>query len=167
MMQDFFSLLKRLNKEGVNFVIIGGFAGIIHGCTFVTQDIDLCCEFTVENLLRLQNSIADLNPVHRMASKKTPLTLTADNYKDYKNLYLDTEFGQLDCLDSVDGIGNFEKVLQAGDEVKVEEMKFNVLTVEALIKAKKALNRPHDREAIIQLEAMNKIKKDSGSTSGA
>jgi len=35
---DFINLLKRLVDNGVEFVISGGFAGIIHGCTYVTQD---------------------------------------------------------------------------------------------------------------------------------
>jgi len=160
MTQNFLSLLFRLNKENVKFVIIGGFAGIVHGCTFVTQDIDICCEFTTENLLSLQNALADIHPVHRMTPKRQKLELTTENCKDYKNLYLDTDLGQLDCIGSVQGVGDFKKAIESSQIIDVENHKLNVLRIETLIETKKATNRPHDKEAIIQLEAMREIKKD-------
>lgn len=159
MINDFLSLLVRLDQAEVKFVIIGGFAGVVHGCTLVTQDIDICCQFTEENLLRLQDAISDLNPVHRMTPKRIELDLNNNNCKDFKNLYLDTELGQLDCISSVKGIGNFEKVLQASQTLEVENCKFNVLRIDALIDTKKAMDRPRDREAIVQLETMQKIDK--------
>jgi len=162
MTQDFLSLLFRLNKEDVKFVIIGGFAGVVHGCTFVTQDIEVCYESTTENLLRLQNALADIHPVHRMTPERLKLELTRENCKDYKNLYLDTDIGQLDCISFVQGIGDFKKALQSSQVIEVENHKFNVLRIEALIEARKALNRPRDREAIIQLEAIKKIKDNFG-----
>lgn len=158
MTKDFLSLLTRLNKEGVKFVIIGGFAGVVHGCTLVTQDIDICCEFTAENLLLLQKAVADLNPLHRMTTGRVKLDLTKENCTDYKNLYLDTDLGQLDCVSFVDGIGDFEKVAKFSRVIEAEQLKFCVLTIDALIEAKKAMNRPRDTEAIIQLEAAKKLK---------
>ena len=95
-MDNFLDLLKLLRKANVNFVIIGGFASAAHGCTNVTQDIDICCDFSTANLLRLQQALADINPVHRMAAKKLKLELTEDNCGNFNNLYLDTDLGQLD-----------------------------------------------------------------------
>jgi len=158
MTKDFLSLLTRLNKEGVKFVIIGGFAGVVHGCTLVTQDIDICCKFTVENLLLLQKAISDLNPVHRITAGRVKLDLTKENCKDYKNLYLDTDLGQLDCVGFVDGIGDFEKVAKFMQVIEFEKLEFRVLSIDALIEAKKAMNRPRDAEAIIQLKAAKKLK---------
>jgi hypothetical protein len=160
MTKDFISLLTRLNKEGVKFVIIGGFAGVVHGCTIVTQDIDICCEFTPENLFLLQKAIADLNPVHRMTDGRVKLDLTEENCKDYKNLYLDTDLSPLDCLSFVDGIGDFEKVTKFSQVIEVEKLKLHVLAIDALIEAKKAMNRPRDAEAIIQLEAAKKLRSN-------
>ncbi len=158
MTKDFLSLLTRLNKEGVKFVIIGGFAGVVHGCTLVTQDIDICCEFTAENLLLLQKAVADLNPVHRMTAGRVKLDLTKESCRDYKNLYLDTDLGQLDCVSFVDGIGDFEKVAKFIQVIEFEKLEFRVLSIDALIEAKKAMNRPRDIEAIIQLKAAKKLK---------
>jgi hypothetical protein len=38
-------------------------------------------------------------------------------------------------------------------------MKMRVLSVDALIKAKKAMNRFRDKEAVLQLEAIKKLRK--------
>ena len=156
---DFFDLLKRLVEAGVDFVIVGGFAGIVHGCTFVTQDIDICCDFSADNLLKLQDALFDLNPVHRMTPNRQKFRLTKESSGHFKNLYLDNDIGQLDCLGSIDGLGDYHKVKAASVSVEVEDVQLNVLSFDALIKAKKAMNRPRDKEVIAQLEAIKKLKE--------
>jgi hypothetical protein len=158
MTDDFINLLERLVRTDVDFVVVGGFAGIIHGCTYVTQDIDICCDFSPANLLALQNAISKLHPVHRMTPKRKKLELTEENSKRFKNLYLDTDIGQLDCVSFVDGLGDYQKVKRASKLVKLRHAKLRVLSLDALIKAKKAMNRPRDKEALLQLKALKKLK---------
>ena len=156
MSADFIDLLIRLAENEVEFVLIGGFAGVVYGCTYVTQDIDICCDFSTDNLKKLYTAIKDVKPVHRMTPKRLKFKLSDTQSGSLKNLYLDTDIGQLDCLGSVAGLGDFNKVKEASRLVKVERTIFRVLDLDALIEAKKAMNRPRDREALIQLE---KIKK--------
>jgi len=155
---DFVNLLERLAKAGVDFVIIGGFAGVVHGCTYVTQDVDICCDFSAANLLALQKAISDLGPVHRMTPGRKKLQLTEQTCGQFKNLYLDTKIGQLDCLSFIDGLGDYDQVKRASRLIEVENIKMCVMSLEALIKTKRAMNRPRDREAILQLEAIKKLK---------
>jgi hypothetical protein len=162
MISDLYSLLERLSKAGVDFVLIGGFAGVIHGCTMVTEDIDICCDFRPANLLKLQKALADLHPVHRMTPNKIPLVLTEENCKDLKNLYLDTDIGQLDCISFVQGIGHFENVKAQSRPVAVGGAGHLVLNIDALIQAKKSMNRPRDTEAVIQLESIRELHKKKG-----
>jgi len=159
---DFLNLLERLVNAGVDFVIVGGFAGVVHGCTYVTQDIDICCDFSVANLLALQKAISDLHPVHRMTPKRKKLRLTEQTCGQFKNLYLDTDIGQLDCLSLIDGVGDFQQVKKASELVKVEDIQMFVLSLDALIKTKKTMKRPRDKEAILQLEAIRKLKSPKG-----
>ena len=161
MTQDFLTLLSKLNHCQVRFVIIGGFAGVVYGATAaVTQGFEICCEFTTENLLRLQEALAEFHLVHRMTPGRVKLELTEQNCKDFNNLYLDTDLGQLDCIGYVKGVGDFNSCLQASRVIEVDDEKFNVLTIEALIQAKEAMNRPRDKETIIQLEAIRKAGRD-------
>lgn len=163
MKDDFFTLLKRLSAGGVEFVIIGGFAGIAHGCSYVTQDIDICLYFNSDNLLRLQKSLADLHPVHRMTPAKIKLELNKENCKQYKNLYLDTDIGQLDCISFVEGIGGFQPAKSKSIIIQIEDLKLQVLDIDALIESKKTMNRQKDKEALMQLKAIKNLKQDSSS----
>lgn len=158
MSSNFSNLLERLVKAGVDFIIVGGFAGVVHGCTYVTQDVDICCDFSTANLLALQTALSDLDPVHRMTPGRKKLKLTEQTSGQFKNLYLDTKIGQLDCLSLIDGLGDYDKVKRASTLVQVEDMKISILSLDALIKTKRAMNRPRDKEAVLQLEAIKKLK---------
>ena len=159
MSSDFFNLLERLVNAGVDFVIIGGFAGVVHGCTNVTQDIDICCDFKPATLLALQKAISDLHPVHRMTPGRKKLRLTEEACGQFKNLYLDTDIGQLDCLSFIDGLGDYSEVRRESELIEVEKMKMRVLCLDALIKTKKCMNRLRDKEAVLQLEAIKRLSK--------
>jgi hypothetical protein len=161
MTDDFINLLERLVEAGVDFVVVGGFAGIVHGCTYVTQDVDICCDFSPVNLLALQKAVSNLHPVHRMTPKRKKLELTEKNCEQFKNLYLDTDIGQLDCVSFISGLGDYQKVRRISELVKVRDTKLRVLSLKALIKAKKAMNRPRDKQAILQLEAIKKAERQT------
>ena len=40
------ALLQRLMEQKVEFVIIGGVCGVLHGIGIVTIDLDICCRFS-------------------------------------------------------------------------------------------------------------------------
>lgn len=46
-------LLEVLARHGVRHVLIGGFAGVIHGSPYVTTDVDVVPDPAAENLARL------------------------------------------------------------------------------------------------------------------
>lgn len=159
MKDEFINLIDRLRNHNVEFVIIGGLAGIIHGSTRTTQDIDICCKFSPENLRKLFDAVKDEHPVHRMNPKHPVLILNDDIIKNFKNLYLDTDIGQLDCLGEVQGIGQFDEVLNNSITIDIDKKTYKVLSLDALIKSKKALNRAQDKQDILQLEAIKQAKK--------
>jgi hypothetical protein len=159
MSRDFIGLLDRFTKAGVGFVIVGGFAGTVYGCALVTQDVDICLDFSPANLLALQKTIRDLHPVHRMTPGRKKFELTEKNCGDFKNLYLDTDMGRLDCLGQIQGIGDYQKVKEVSIVLETGGVHLRVLSIDALIESKKAMNRPRDRQAIIELEAIKKLRK--------
>ena len=160
MSETYLDLLDRLVKYNVRFVLIGGYACIVHGGTLNTVDVDVCCDFSPENLLRLQQAITDLHPVHRMTPQRLPLALTSENCIVLKNLYLDTDLGQLDCISSVQGVGDFDQVNKRCETIEVEQVQLKVLNRDAIIESKKAMNRPRDREAVRELEAIKKMDNE-------
>jgi len=116
------NLLGRLVNNGVDFVIVGDWAALVHGCTYVNQWIEICCDFSPANLLALQKAISDLDPVHRMTPNRKKLKLTDKTCAQFKNLYLDTKNGQLDCLSFIDGLGDYSRAKQESEFIEVEDM---------------------------------------------
>lgn len=155
-MDDLTDIIGKLLVAEVDFVLIGGLAAVTHGSSMMTQDIDICCDFSTGNLLRLQSALEGLNPVHRMTTNLVPLNLTEDNTNNLKNLYLETNIGQLDCLGEVLGLGNFETVKQYSEIVTIDGLSCRILRIEALITAKKAMGRSKDIETVRQLEVIQK-----------
>jgi hypothetical protein len=157
--QDDRALLVRLSQCQAEFVVIGGICGVFHGVPLVTLDLDLCCPFTRDNLLRIQSSIQDLHPFHRMTPNKMPLQITDDLASRLKNLYLQTDLGVLDCLSEVKGIGDYASVLERSVAYRSSFGDVRMLNIDALITAKRAMGRQRDLEAVRLLEA---IKEKNG-----
>lgn len=155
-MQNLSELLRRLIAAEVEFVLVGGFAAVAHGVTLVTRDVDICCRFTEANLMRIQKAFADLHPVHR-SRPDLPLGLTPEQCAGFKNLYLKTDLGVVDCLGEVLGVGDFDAVSKHGVEVELPGGKCRVLDLDALIRAKEAMDRDHDRITVKHLKEIQKI----------
>src|SRR5688572_14496530 len=99
-MQNLAELTRRLIAAQVEFVLVGGFAAIAHGVLRTTRDVDICCRFSEENLMRIQQAVADLHPVHN-PRRDLPLELTPALCASLSNLYLKTDLGILDCLSEI------------------------------------------------------------------
>ena len=153
-------LLIRLAQADFPFVVVGGYAAYAHGATLVTQDLDVCCEFTEDSLKRLSTALGDLHPVHRMRPDRLPLDIWPGMSANLHNLYLDTDAGQLDLLGEVKGIGGYQEALQHSVEVCVDECRIRLLSLSAMIRAKEAMNRDRDREAVRQLRFIQEQGRD-------
>ena len=152
--QDDQALLSRLKQHAVEFVIIGGVCGVMHGVPLVTKDLDICCRFSPENLYRIQASVKDLHSYHRLAANRLPLELTDELCSRLKNLYLQTDLGKLDCLGEVAGVGSYEQALKRSVSYRLSYGEFRILDIDALIAAKEAVGRDRDREAVRYLVAI-------------
>ncbi len=147
-------LLKRLADRGTHFVVIGGMAGTLHGCSMVTEDLDVCAPLDSENLPRILAALGDLHPAFRMRPDRPPLPADPARLAGFKNLYLATDLGQLDILDEVSGIGGFEEVAKHAVEIRIDNVTCKVLDLETVIRSKRALGRPRDLQAALELEAI-------------
>jgi hypothetical protein len=151
-------LVQLLITARVEFVLVGGFAAIAHGASLMTQVVDVCCRFTPDNVRAIHAAVADLHPVHRMTPQKLPSVWSVELCVGLKNLYLDTDFGPLDCLSSVLGVGEFEEVKRRSIEIPTPTGSCLLLDIDALIDAKFATNRTRDRMTILQLKAIKERK---------
>src|SRR5688572_7004297 len=155
-MQHLSELVRRLIAGHVEFVLVGGFAAVAHGVMLVTRDVDICCRFSESNLMRIQTALADVNAVHR-SRPDLPLALTPDQCASLKNLYLKTDLGVLDCLGEVLGVGGYDAVVVHSVEVELPVGRCRVIDIDALIQAKEAMGRDHDRITVKHLKEIKKL----------
>jgi len=147
-------LLQRLADAGPEFVVIGGYAAVLHGSSYVTNDLDLCMVLSRENVARLRLALADLNPVHRLTHKKLSFTKFPPADQDVSNLYLETDGGVVDVLGSVLGVGDFPSLRQHAIEVLLFGRRCWVMSLEDLIRSKEALGREKDLLTAKELRAI-------------
>lgn len=154
MAQNDQALLVRLQDSGLEFVVIGGLCVVYHGVPVATFDLDICCPFGEENVLKIESAVKDLNPVHRLTANKLPLEQTRSSFNDLKNVYLQTDLGKLDCLSQVTGLGSYEQVLKQSIMHSMSFGQFRMLNLDALITAKTAAGRQKDLDAVRLLQAV-------------
>jgi hypothetical protein len=159
MLQNDKALLSRLKEQNVEFVIIGGVCGVLHGASLVTLDLDICCRFTRDNLRRIETAVKDLHPRHRLTANKLPFELTDDLCDTLKNLYLNTDLGILDCLSEVLGVGGYEEVFKRSVSHTLSYGEFRMLNLDALIDSKLATGREKDLSAVRLFQAIKERKE--------
>ncbi len=147
-------ILRRLHDRHVEFVVVGGMAGIIHGSSIVTEDLGICAPFTAQNLSRLLAALQDSNPRHRMPAHRPPISNDPQTLATFTNLYIQSDLGQLDVLSTIDDVGSYEQVRIHSTVVDLGGLSLRVLNLDALIRAKAAISRPKDRQALAELKAL-------------
>ena len=77
-MTDFRGLLGTLALHRVEYIVIGGAAGIAHGSARLTQDLDIVYRRTPDNLINLSAALAGLSPYLRGAPAGLPFLWDAE-----------------------------------------------------------------------------------------
>lgn len=147
-------LIVRLCDADIDFVIVGGFAGILHGSALVTRDLDVCAVLSRENVAKLRDVLRDLNPTHRQTPQRLSFLDTPSADVEVKNLYLGTTLGQVDLLSSITGVGDYARVRESSVEIELFGRRCRVISIEDLIRAKEALARPKDLLAAQELRGI-------------
>jgi predicted nucleotidyltransferase len=131
-------LLQRLADAGVEFVVIGGYAAVIHGSAYLTNDVDVCAVLSSDNVEKIRLSFLD----HPASGQ------------DLRNLYLETEGGIVDILSSVLGVGDFARLRERAVTATIFGREVSVISIDDLISAKEAVGREKDRLTVKELRAI-------------
>jgi len=133
-LEDLVSLCKALNAENVRYVLIGGFAVILHGFVRATKDIDLLVDASPENVQRLKRAMATL-PDNAIE------LITDDEIERYEVVRVADEI-VVDLMKSAGGI-RYDQAAQRIDTIALEGIEIPVADKELLIQTKQTV-RPSD-----------------------
>lgn len=153
-MIDFEQMLPLLADAGVEFVIVGGLAAIIHGSARATFDLDICYSREAANIERLAATVTSLSPALRGAPEGLPFRFDAATIRKGLNFTLTTHLGDIDLLGEVSGVGGYDEAFSASLPVQMFGHEFHVLTLDSLIASKQAAGRPKDLTDLHTLEAL-------------
>lgn len=153
-MTDLNRLLRRLCDADVEFIIVGGFAAMLHGSTLLTRDLDVCAVLSSANVEKLRDVLRDLHPTHRLTPQRLSFLDNPAPGVSVQNLYLETELGSVDISTSILGVGDFKRVYASSMEIDLFGRRCRVMSLEDLIQAKEALGREKDPFSARELRAL-------------
>jgi hypothetical protein len=146
-----------LDEEGVEFVIVGGFAAVIHGSSLPTRDIDIVPSRSSENLERLARALDRLGAMLRTDADPVPTRLDAAFLAEMPSmLNLVTDHGEVDLTFVPAGrAGGFEGWRTGATTERIGEgLTVLVGSLDDIIDSKRAADRPKDRSALPYLESL-------------
>ncbi len=145
------ALITSLVAAGVESVLIGGIAASVHQVSWATFDLDLVIAVDAVNLDRLAGCLVEVEA--EMATfHQPPILPTIDRLRSATGpILLRTKFGRLDLLKEAGG-ETFASLCNDAIDASVGGHRVRVASLPALIRMKRAANRPKDQPAIVALE---------------
>jgi hypothetical protein len=140
-------ILRVLNKHGVRYVVIGGFAATIYGSGFVTTDIDITPERGAENLERLSAALRELNARIRVEGYPDGLRFdhSGESLGRVDLLNLVTDEGDLDLSFVPAGTAGYSDLRTHAVTVRLVDLAVPVASLADVIRSKEAAGRPKDQ----------------------
>ncbi|MFT4287673.1 hypothetical protein [Nocardioides sp.] len=147
---DLARLLGVLESHGVDYVLIGGLAAVVHGSPFPTEDADITPAVVPDNLSRLSEALREL--AARIRTDAAPDGLPFDH--DGESLVaarvwnLTTDAGDLDISFVPDGTTGFDDLKRDAESMTLYGATVRIASLADVIRSKQAANRPKDQRAL-------------------
>lgn len=142
---DFQDFIKALNQAEVRYILVGGYAVILHGYNRTTGDLDIWVDPTKENYQYLQKAF------HLFGMPLFDMTI--DNFLHNKEFDVFT-FGvppvSIDIMLSVKGL-NFDEAYSLSEWRTIEGVSVYLINKASLLEAKRAAARFRDMDDIDHL----------------
>jgi predicted nucleotidyltransferase len=143
MEDEYLSFIQLLNEHQVEYIVLGGYAVIVHGYIRTTGDVDILINTTEQNadkmlmvMLKFGYDVYDFELKDFM---QKPGCISLDRYN-----------GKIEILTSTLGV-TFEECFAKKFVVETQGIPINFISLTDLIKNKQAVGRPKDLEDIKNL----------------
>lgn len=153
-MTDYGKILQVLVSAGVEFIIVGGAAATAHGSSRLTEDLDIVYSRGDDNIKRLAEALAPLQPKLRGGPQDLPFRWDERSVKSGLNFSLLTSAGALDLFGEIILGESFEQLFPDSVKLNIFGNECLCLGLKRLIEVKRAAARPKDFEAIAELEVI-------------
>lgn len=143
------AILRVLHAHGVDFVVIGGYAAVIHGSPILTNDVDVTPERDPANLERLSKALRELDAKVR-AEGLDPMPFSHDGASlaraDVWNLT--TTYGDLDVTFTPSGTTGYDDLRRDAVQITLRGTPVLLASLADIVRSKGAAGRDKDRRAL-------------------
>lgn len=157
---EFDRVLRSLIENQVEFVIVGLTAAIAQGAPLGTVDLDICYQRTQDNADRLATALKPFHPRPRGAPEGLPLKLDSKTIMMGSNFTFVTDAGDVDILGHISGVGEYQDMRQNAVETEAFGLSLLVMSLEDVIKSKKAAGRKKDKAQLPVLEETLRLRRE-------
>jgi transcriptional regulator with XRE-family HTH domain len=147
-------LLGSLVRHGVDFVVVGGVAGWIHGSAYPTYDLDVAYARDRGNLERLASALVDVRARWRGGPPDLPIQLDAAMLHNGTNFTFETPFGRFDVLGELSGVRDYEELRREARIESYDGLDIRVASIDHLIAMKRAAGRTKDKLMVLEYVAI-------------
>ena len=151
---DLEALLGELAAAGVEFIVVGGAAAVIHGAPVTTQDLDIVPRQHPGDVERLLSVLSRLDTRFRPVHPGRDLAPTEQHVAGRGQLNLITRLGPLDVLLRLHDARGYDELLAHSREVDASGLRVRVLDLATLIEIKRATGRARDALVVPLLLAL-------------
>jgi hypothetical protein len=156
---DLEALVQALVDAGVEFIVIGGAAAVLHGAPTTTQDLDIVHRRTADNVDRLA-AVLDRLGAHVREPGDRRLQVTAAALAGPGQHNLTTDLGPLDPLGTLHDGRGYDELVSKSVLMEDGTLRIRVLDLDSLIDIKSSTGRQKDRLMLPILLALR--SKDDG-----
>jgi predicted nucleotidyltransferase len=148
----FLEVIDALEKEKVDYILIGDFAVILYGLPRATQDIDFFIKHQKENIEKLQKAL------HDVFKNKDIYEITFNELQEYSVIRYGSDEGfSIDIISKIGTTFSYEDL--QFETINIEGHKIKIATVETLSKLKEKTYRAIDKSDLIFLKQLLDSKK--------
>jgi len=134
--RDFKEFMKSLNSNGVEYLLIGGYAVSIYGYVRATNDLDIWVNVSPENAVRINRALGEFG--FRAAGLTADLFLARDNV-----VRIGVPPIRIEILTSISGV-EFEACYAEKKLIQIEDLVVPVISLARLRENKAASGRAKD-----------------------
>ncbi len=150
-------LLRHLVRRGVDFVVVGGIAMVIHGSARLTQDLDICFATDDANLGVLGAALSEVGAKLRGIAEEVPFVPDNRALRQLSIMTLETRHGPLHLLREPSGAPPYEELRRRATRVEIDGMAVLVASLEDLAAMKRAAGRPKDHLDLEEIEVIKRL----------
>ena len=145
---DYTDMLKCLNKAGVDYIMVGGWAVNMYGYIRATVDLDIWILANIENARKVYAALVEFGaPVAEMKP---------DDFAEYGMIFqIGVAPCRIDIISKISGVAYLDAV-QRAVPTTIDGVSVRIISLEDLIANKKASGRAKDIADVEVLEGLRK-----------